>query len=276
MATQKMVRMREKGEFLLISVDLESYHYRLSTDKLGCIAYASVAASHHDLGPNIHAIELGSLKDSRFVMLSVGPADDPTREEHSVFLDLMGKAAANRVSGGTTSYAEFVRGPTMAPGCFSVYARPREDGQSVIIPRHSAGSTDLQKYALPGRSLKMFVSSTDQSMENHIQSMYDTGDDIVLVFRDNITHLFESGEQVANMTLYFVDGTRGPVVMDLPKPRNIRDVLAQYDASDVLGPYPDTHDPETGLPRMYMEHSELMRQNVADVPRGNNMRVQGM
>jgi hypothetical protein len=259
MATQKnAVRMRENGEFLLISVDLESYHYRLSTDKLGCVAYASVGASHHALGPNIHAIEMESLKNSRFVMLSVGPADDPTREEHSVFLDLMGKAACNPVSGSTTNYAEFVRGPTMASGCFSVYARPREDGQSVIIPRHSAGSTDLEKYALPGRPVNMLVPSNDQSMENLIQNMYDTGDDIVLVFRDNIMHLFGSDEQVVNMTMSFV----GNVTEVIPKPRTIRGLLAQYDASDVLGPYPDTHDPETGLPRMYMDHSELMRQKM--------------
>lgn len=239
------VCMREKGEFLLISVNLKSYHFRLSTDLLGCVAYVNVGASRHDTGPNIHAIEMASLKDSRFVMLSVGPADDPTREDHSVFLDLNGKALADQAP-EETKYAAYERGPAMAPGSFSVYARLREDGQSVIIPRHSAGSTDLEKHAQPGRSLKMYVPSSDQAMDNHLMSMYDTRDDIVLVFRDGITHLFGPDEQVVNMTLSFGNH-------DLPKRKNtIDEVLGAYTGPSAANGYPD-------MPRMYLDHMEGLR-----------------
>lgn len=258
MATQMktdVVRMRMDGEFLLISVDLDSYHFRLSTDQCGCVTYGNVGASHHALGPNIHAIEMKSLKDSRFAMLSVGPTTDPTREDYSAFLELqVASAPPNDVS----DYAEFERGPALASGCFSVYARPREDGQSVIIPSHSVGSTDLVKYALPGRTLSMYVPSNDQTMVNHIQNMFDTGEDIVLVFRDNIMQLFEPDEQIVNMTLMFVDNARGPVFNPAERVRTAPAPTTQ-DQRNLRGPYPDT---ETGMPRVYIEHSDLMRQKV--------------
>ena len=237
MATQKktdVVRMWQNEDVLLIEVDLDSYHYRLSTDNRGCVAYGNVAASRRASGPNIHAFKMKSLNDSRFAMLSVGPAADPTCEDYSAFLEFQVVSPACM---GDNNYHSFERTPALAPGCFSVYARPREDGLSVIIPRHSVGSTDLAKYAVQGRTVKLHMANSVQTMTNQITSTYETSEDIVLVFRDSISDMYESGERIVNMLLMFVDKPdSGKVREPTPEDRIKWKVTAHTDGSGIYAP----------------------------------------
>ena len=211
MATQKktdVVRMWQNGDVLLIEVDLDSYHYRVSTDNRGCVAYGNVAASHRAVGPNIHAIKMVNLNESRFAMLSVGPADDPTREEHSAFMEFKMVTSAPTCD----RFNQFERPPALAQGCFSVYAIPRKNGLGLVIPRHSAGSTDLSKFAIQGRTVKLHLASSDQTMTTQVSSVNETADDIVLGFSDSIAHLYDSHEQIVNIILMFGDNADGPMV----------------------------------------------------------------
>lgn len=212
----KIVSLYTEGDKLVWSVRLDSYHFRLSTDKLGCVAYGTVDASGQT---NFHAVNLSGLEGSKCAFLSVGPAADPTKEQHSAFLELSFANAVALERGCKVAKPLPAAAPVnaletdvcnLAPfepleersDVINIIASQHTDDFSLAVESHSPGAKMLDKYASVGMAVELATNLGSKVLSTTITCMKKTADDLlVLTFSDSISSMLTLEKPHAHMEL---------------------------------------------------------------------------
>lgn len=182
---EETIRMYIAGDKLMWTVLLDSYHFRLSTDKLGCVAFGTVNASGQT---NFHAVSLSGLEDSKRAFLSVGPAAYPTVEQHSAFLELQVQP------GRLCRFAPF-EPLDEDPGVFNILAMKHGDECSIATNILSPNAVALSKYISADMAVE--ISAGPQVLSTTVVKVMRTGPDmyptatLVLKFSDSVLPLFD-------------------------------------------------------------------------------------
>ena len=228
------IRLFKEGDKLMWSVRLDSYHFRLSTDKLGCVVYGTVNATALS---NFHAVNLSGLEGSKCAFLSVGPAADPTKEQYSAFLELGACDKTTTAPPQSDKDKEYNVRPKEVtgklapfeplkevPGVFNIIATIGADEFSISANSLSPSAAALGKYVTIGMPVKIVSSST--VLPTKITSVIMTESVVMLSFSDSLCNLFTSDNTV-----------RVPNLSLRSDPPNPREVVSPWNQSTITEPY---------------------------------------